>query len=77
MARTKKILDEGEVLETSTGVMVDEVEEPKFPYTIQLKSTCETITVISEGEDAQGRKTLLTDTGCTYHAEKPEEEVAE
>tara|TARA_R110000868_G_scaffold272323_1_gene531594 strand:+ start:284 stop:502 length:219 start_codon:yes stop_codon:yes gene_type:complete len=72
MSKPKKILDEGEVLETSIEVMVDEVEEPKFPYTIQLKSTCETITVISEGEDAQGRKTLLTDNGCTYHAEVTE-----
>lgn len=68
MGRPKKTEDLDATDVEATEVEAAEVVS-EFPYTVELKSTCEVITVVSEGVDAQGRKTLLTDTGCIYHAE--------
>lgn len=73
MARPKKIVDQ----EVEVSDMAIPTEEPiettvdtvSFPYTVQLETTSEVITVVEEREDAQGRKLLVSDTGCTYHAE--------
>lgn len=67
MSRPKNIVIDEDTLEEVKAEIVAE-----FPYKLKLRSTGETITVVSEGVDAHGRKTLLTDTGCTYHAETAE-----
>lgn len=68
MARPKK----EEVSPDVETVETVETPETQFPYKLKLKSTGEVLTVVSEGTDALGRKTLITDAGCTYHAESAE-----
>lgn len=52
--------------------VMEEMEAPKAPAApsvVFLESINKTITVVSEGVDAKGRKTLFATDGCTYHAE--------
>lgn len=67
MARSKKTSQEPVELEASQEVEVaSEVLEKEFPYELEYESTGELLTVVAEGLDPMGRKTVITDTGCTY-----------
>lgn len=79
MARPKKILDEGEVLETSIEVSVEEEQEvsedvaaqaTKFPYKFKHPDYNMTLEVVAESTDAGGRTVLHTADGCAYTAPK-------